>query len=98
MSDPHGTHSAKHPYHLVDPSPWPIVGAIAALALTVGGVLFMHGNLWGNVVMPLGFLGILATMFFWWRDVVNEGEHQAITVRWCRSACATAWRCSSPRR
>jgi len=76
MSDSHGTHSAKHPYHLVDPSPWPIVGAIAALALTVGGVLFMHGNIWGNFVMPLGFLGILATMFFWWRDVVSEGEHQ----------------------
>jgi len=76
MSDSHATHSAKHPYHLVDPSPWPIVGAVAALALTVGGVLFMHGNMWGNVVMPLGFLGILATMFFWWRDVVNEGEHQ----------------------
>jgi cytochrome c oxidase subunit III len=76
MSDSHGTHSAKHPYHLVDPSPWPIAGAVAALALTVGGVLFMHGNMWGNIVMPLGFLGILATMFFWWRDVVNEGEHQ----------------------
>jgi cytochrome c oxidase subunit III len=76
MSDSHASHSAKHPYHLVDPSPWPIVGAVAALALTVGGVLFMHGNVWGDVVMPLGFLGILATMFFWWRDVVREGEFQ----------------------
>jgi cytochrome c oxidase subunit III len=76
MSDAHGTHPAKHPYHLVDPSPWPIIGSIAALALTVGGVLFMHDNAWGNVVMPLGFLGILATMFFWWRDVVREGEFQ----------------------
>ncbi|HEY7690423.1 MAG TPA: cytochrome c oxidase subunit 3 [Dongiaceae bacterium] len=76
MSDTHGSHPAKHPYHLVDPSPWPIVGSIAALALTVGGVLFMHNNIWGNFVMPLGFLGILATMFFWWRDVVREGEFQ----------------------
>jgi cytochrome c oxidase subunit 3 len=76
MTDSHATHSAKHPYHLVDPSPWPIVGAVAALALTVGGVLFMHGNVWGDVVMPLGFLGILTTMFFWWRDVVREGEFQ----------------------
>jgi cytochrome c oxidase subunit 3 len=76
MSSNHGSHSANHPYHLVDPSPWPIVGATAALALTVGTVLFMHGNPWGNAVMPLGILGILATMFFWWRDVVKEAEHQ----------------------
>ena len=32
----------KHPYHLVDPSPWPLVGAIAAGLLTGGLVLFMH--------------------------------------------------------
>jgi cytochrome c oxidase subunit III len=76
MTDSHATHSAKHPYHLVDPSPWPIVGAVAALALTVGTVLFMHGNPWGHFVMPLGILGILTTMFFWWRDVVREGEFQ----------------------
>jgi cytochrome c oxidase subunit III len=76
MSDAHGSHPAKHPYHLVDPSPWPIVGAIAVLALTVGTVLFMHGKPGGTIVMPLGILGILATMFFWWRDVVREGEFQ----------------------
>jgi cytochrome c oxidase subunit 3 len=76
MSDAHGGHPAKHPYHLVDPSPWPIIGSIAALALTVGTVLFMHGEPGGMIVMPLGILGILATMFLWWRDVVREGEFQ----------------------
>ena len=74
MSDAHGSHPAKHPYHLVDPSPWPIIGAIAALLLTVGTVLYMHGKPGGMIVMPLGVLGILATMFLWWRDVVREGE------------------------
>ena len=74
MSDAHGSHPAKHPYHLVDPSPWPIVGAIAALMLTVGTVLYMHGKPGGMIVMPLGILGILTTMFLWWRDVVREGE------------------------
>ena len=74
MSDAHGSHPAKHPYHLVDPSPWPIVGAIAALVLTVGTVLYMHGKPGGMIVMPLGVLGILGTMFVWWRDVVREGE------------------------
>jgi cytochrome c oxidase subunit 3 len=78
MSDAHAAHEAKHPYHLVDPSPWPIVGAIAALLVTGGLVMFMHG-IWGaggTVILALGILGVLATMFFWWRDVVKEATFQ----------------------
>jgi cytochrome c oxidase subunit 3 len=69
----HDAH-AKHPYHLVDPSPWPIVGAIAAGVLTVGLVLFMHGM--APWVWPIGVILVLLTMFFWWRDVVREGTFQ----------------------
>ena len=29
----------RHPYHLVDPSPWPFVGSIGGLGLTFGGVM-----------------------------------------------------------
>jgi cytochrome c oxidase subunit 3 len=78
MSETHAVHEPKHPYHLVDPSPWPIVGSIAALVLTGGLVMFMHG-IWGaggTVIMALGIIGVLATMFFWWRDVVREGTFQ----------------------
>jgi cytochrome c oxidase subunit 3 len=66
----HDSH-AKHPYHLVDPSPWPVVGSIAAGVLTVGLVLFMHGG--ATWVWPIGLALVLVTMFFWWRDVVREG-------------------------
>lgn len=31
-----------HPYHLVDPSPWPLVGACGAFFTTVGGVMYFH--------------------------------------------------------
>ena len=31
----HG-HEQKHPYHLVDPSPWPVVGAACAGLLALG--------------------------------------------------------------
>ena len=78
---PAAAHGAahKHPWHLVEPSPWPIVGAISALALTAGTVLFMHGYDW--VLMAIGMFGIPATMFFWFRDVIQEatfeGHHSA---------------------
>jgi cytochrome c oxidase subunit 3 len=69
-----GHDQPNHPYHLVDPSPWPLVGAIAAGTLAIGGVLFMHGvTPW---VAVAGFLLVLATMFLWWRDVIKEAVHQ----------------------
>ena len=32
----------KHPYHLVDPSPWPLVTAASLLILAYGFIMFMH--------------------------------------------------------
>ena len=75
------THAAPtHPYHLVDPSPWPIVGAISAGLLAGGGILYMHGHGWALLI--LGVLAVLAIMAVWWRDVVREatfeGHHTPI--------------------
>ena len=36
MADGHG--EKNHDYHLVDPSPWPLVGSIGAFVLAVGAV------------------------------------------------------------
>ncbi len=69
-------HGRKHPYHLVDPSPWPVVGAISASFLTMGTVMFMHEYAGGGAVMTIGLIGILATMFLWWRDVVREATFE----------------------
>ena len=75
-ADAHGHALAvpKHPYHLVDPSPWPILGSIAAGLLATGGVLFMHGYGWW--LMAIGFLAVLATMAVWWRDVIREATFE----------------------
>ena len=65
-------HSQNHPYHLVDPSPWPLVGAIAGGVLAIGTVLYMH-DVTGWLI-PIGIALILLTMYLWWRDVVHEAE------------------------
>jgi cytochrome c oxidase subunit 3 len=67
-------HGPKHQYHLVDPSPWPLVGSISAGLLAVGAVVYMHGG--GAWLMILGFLAVLGMMFMWWRDVVREATFQ----------------------
>jgi len=67
---------AKHQYHLVEPSPWPLVGSMAAFVLTLGGVLYMHENTYGMPTMGVGLMLVLATMFYWWRDIIREAEYQ----------------------
>ena len=69
MGDAHGKH---HDYHLVDPSPWPLVGAISAFILALGAIQFMHGG--SPTIMGVGFGLVILTMFLWWRDVVREAE------------------------
>lgn len=64
-----------HDYHLVNPSPWPLVGALAALTMFVGLVLTMHDKPFGGYVLLGGFLSVIAVMYVWWRDVVREGKH-----------------------
>ncbi len=65
-----------HPYHLVSPSPWPVLGALSALTLAVGAIMYMHELPYGGSVLAVGTLLVAFTMFVWWRDVVREAEHE----------------------
>jgi cytochrome c oxidase subunit 3 len=67
-----GASPYKHPYHLVDPSPWPPLGAFAGGALVLGIIFIAHNNSWW--LATIGLLAVLATMFFWWRDVLKESN------------------------
>ena len=71
MSD-HG--HQNHPYHLVNPSPWPALAAAALLSLTIGAAMFMHKHPGGTFLLVAGFTVVLYCMFVWWRDVIREGR------------------------
>jgi len=73
-AEPHaGVHvegGIPHPYHLVRPSPWPLLGAFAGGLLATGAILYMHyDQLW---LLIIGFLSVCAVMFGWWRDIIKE--------------------------
>ncbi|MGE0610975.1 MAG: cytochrome c oxidase subunit 3 [Hyphomicrobiales bacterium] len=72
-------HTKQHDYHLVDPSPWPAVGALSAFIMAVGAIMYFISRKEGDpqllYVVP-GFVLVLGTMIFWWRDVIREAEHE----------------------
>jgi len=75
-------HKVKHDYHLVDPSPWPLVGSISALILAIGAIGWMHKSYAAApLVFAAGVIGVLYTMIGWWRDVINEAEHKGNHTR-----------------
>nr|YP_009142707.1 cytochrome c oxidase subunit III [Gekko chinensis]AKI30052.1 cytochrome c oxidase subunit III [Gekko chinensis] len=67
------THQA-HSYHMVDPSPWPLTGAMAALLMTSGLAMWFHYNT--STLMTLGLVTMLLTTYQWWRDIIREGTFQ----------------------
>ena len=74
-----------HDSHLVNPSPWPLVGSIGVATLFVGLVAYMKGlfgleeGTWWLALIGLAI--IIYTMVGWWADVVKEsraGDHTPV--------------------
>jgi cytochrome c oxidase subunit 3 len=68
----------KHDYHLVNPSPWPLLGSLSVLVLALGGVNYMKGlfgmekgTVW---LLAVGFAMVGWVMIGWWREVIKEGK------------------------
>ncbi|WP_282008031.1 cytochrome c oxidase subunit 3 [Brevundimonas aveniformis] len=77
--------AVHHDYHLVNPSPWPLVASIAATVMFVGAVMWMKG-LFGmpegtSWLFFAGLAGVLYSMIGWWSDVIKEsrgGDHTPV--------------------
>jgi cytochrome c oxidase subunit III len=79
----------NHDYHLVNPSPWPLLGSIGAFVMAIGAVVWMRSlgggsgllGMKGPSVFFVGCMLVVATMYFWWRDVIKEskaGDHTPV--------------------
>jgi len=86
MADAHAKH---HDYHLLNPSPWPIVGSASAFMLAIGAIVWMKSmnggagvlGMKGSWLFAIGVMGVIYTMFMWWRDVIKEahaGDHTPV--------------------
>jgi cytochrome c oxidase subunit 3 len=68
---------------LVDPDPWPLIGAISGGVMFSGAVMWFHENRYGPIVMVLGLIGVLITMYNWWSNTIREahGGHHTPVVQ-----------------
>lgn len=66
----------RHPYHLVDESPWPLLRAMAAFFLTCGLVKWFHS--YSISLILIGLTIILIIMAQWWRDISSERAQQGL--------------------
>jgi cytochrome c oxidase subunit 3 len=65
-------HEKNHDYHIIDPSPWPFLGAAGGFVMLTGGIFLMKGMT--PFIFVIGLAIVLYTMYVWWRDVVAEGN------------------------
>lgn len=69
----------RHPYHLVDPSPWPLTRSLGAFLLTRGLISWFH--CYSVALLLVGAIRIILSMAQWWRDVIREGTFQGAHTR-----------------
>lgn len=66
--------SYTHPFHIVNQSPWPLTGALGAFRTIAGLVVWFHSS--SSILITLGNLILILTIFQWWRDVSREATLQ----------------------
>lgn len=66
----------RHPFHLVDPSPWPLLTALHASLLTVSIAGYFHSFVNGGLLLLLSLSTLILCMGFWWDDVVTEATYE----------------------
>ena len=71
----------NHDYHILPPSPWPLIGAFSALAMAAGGIMWMHSTSGGGMLFFAGLIATLTNAYMWWSDVIKEahaGDHTPV--------------------
>nr|YP_010834652.1 cytochrome c oxidase subunit III [Coryphella verrucosa]WFQ82020.1 cytochrome c oxidase subunit III [Coryphella verrucosa] len=65
-----------HPFHLVEYSPWPLLGSFAILCMPVGLTMYIKKG--DMILMTLGTVTTTIIAYLWWRDIVREATLQGL--------------------
>ena len=79
----------SRPYHMVEPSRWPVIGAVGGFLMAFGFAMFMHPEALGRGLEPFfetvglwaiapGLIIAMTVMMGWWMEVVKEATVQRL--------------------
>ena len=82
----------QHPFHLVNPSPWPFVVSCSVFSIVLGLIFTLHLDKntgafsinQGPVFMAIGAISLIYTIYRWFTDVVTEATiegHHTVKVQ-----------------
>ena len=64
----------KHPYHLLELSPLPILTAFILGFLMLGLVMYLHNYKFWEYVLFSSIMGVVICVYSWWQNVIKEGK------------------------
>ena len=65
----------RHPFHLVEPSPWPILLTLNLLFSLISLVAYLNGYLYSLINVKLGFFMVIIIILLWSYDIISECFH-----------------------
>jgi cytochrome c oxidase subunit 3 len=66
--------SKNHPYHIVNPSPWPFILSMGLLIFIIGSILAMHKM--DYVLFGVGFIVVISVISAWFYEVIKESREE----------------------
>lgn len=79
----------NHPFHLVNPSPWPIFASFSTFIFALAMVSIMHNWHYAFFNLFVALSLIFSSMFFWWTDIINEGKYDQAHNKYVQNGLRT---------
>lgn len=70
------TNIKRHPFHIVDPSPWPFFSSLGVFSAAIGAVLYFHGYYSGESLLINSLLFLIVVISAWFNDIIDESTFQ----------------------
>ena len=62
----------RHPYHLVEPSPWPMLISLNLLFLLISFLGYLNGYIYTLLNLKLTLINSIMIILFWLYDIITE--------------------------
>lgn len=66
----------QHPFHLVEPSPWPLMTAMSLLSLVLSFILYFHYYRNGAAHFIISLAIFCFFLFRWFKDIIIEATFE----------------------